>query len=82
MTIIRFYGRAAAALGREVQLMLPVRGCTIAEIRRSLAQRYAHHSEELLSLRLRPCIDDGIVAEDCIVRDDQEVEFLPPVSGG
>jgi molybdopterin converting factor small subunit len=82
MTMIRFYGRAAAALGREVQFALPNRGCTIDQLRQLLADRYPDSRIAILSPRLRACVEDQIVSGDRFIRENDEVEFFPPLSGG
>ena len=80
MTTIRFYGRAGADLGRQIEHSIPDGGCTVAELRRSLAR---HHPEAgLLNSGLRACVGDTIVDDDHEVRESDEVEFFPPLSGG
>lgn len=82
MTVIRFYGWAAAALGREVQLALPDPGCTIDQLRQLLADQYPDSTVAILSPRLRACVEDQIVSSDRFICENDEVEFFPPLSGG
>ena len=82
VTTIRFYGRAGAGVGREAEFALPAGGCTIGELRRALGERHPEMAAELRSPRLRACVGDAIVDDGRLVREGEEIEFFPPLSGG
>lgn len=79
---VRFYGKLADRLGRAVELDVPPQGCSVADLRRRLADAHPHAAGDLLSRTVRVCIDDRIASEDQRVEPGQAVEFLPPLSGG
>lgn len=82
MTTIRFYGRPGAAIGRQTELALPEGRCSVKTLRQLLAARHPELAAELLSPTLRACVTDTIVGEGHVVREADEVEFFPPLSGG
>ena len=77
-----FYGRLADRVGRQVHLAVPAGGCTVAELRRRIAEEHPAIAEDLLGPTVRACVADEIVPETAIVAAEQSVEFFPPVSGG
>ena len=79
---ILFYGGAAAAIGREVEVELPPQGCTVAELRALLAHRHPAAGELLVSPAVRACLDDRLVGEEHRLQESDAVEFFPPLSGG
>ena len=74
MAKIAFYGKLAERLGREVELDLPTEGCTIAALRARF--------EGVDRATVRAFVNDETVREDHVVRPDDRVDFLPPLSGG
>ena len=79
---VQFFGRMTERLGREVEVDVPERGCSVADLRRRLAELHPRAETELLSPTLRACVDDAIAGDDRIVREGSEVAFFPPLSGG
>lgn len=77
---ILFFGRLGETIGREIQLALPAEVATVGQLRRLLADR--HPQADLTSPRLRVCIDDSVAGDEEVVRDENEIAFLPPLSGG
>ena len=77
---ILFFGKLGETIGREVQLALPDDVTTVGQLRRLLAER--HPQADLTSPRLRVCVDDSVAGDEEVVRDENEVAFLPPLSGG
>ena len=76
---VLLYGRLADAIDREVDVDAPG-GCSVAEIRQRLA---ASHPGAAGPLRVaRAAIDSALVGDDHIPAVFDQVEFLPPVSGG
>ena len=73
---VLFFGRVADALGRERQVELPEAGCTIAQLRRLLAE------DVLLQPGVRASVDKQVVTDEAIVRPGAEVAFFSVFSGG
>jgi len=76
--IIRFYGRLADAIGHEIDL--GAGGCSVAEIRSRLASEHPAATESLG--RSRALIAGSVVTNEHLVGESDDLEFLPPVSGG
>lgn len=76
---VLFYGRLADAIGREIEVAAP-RGCSVGEVRRRVAASHGAAAAELD--RSRTLIADRLVGDDQPVDEADELEFLPPVSGG
>jgi molybdopterin converting factor small subunit len=75
------YGKLAAALGGEVDVSLDS-GCTVADLRRALAEAHPGVRDDLLSRTTRACVEDAIVLENHMLRASDQIELLPVVSGG
>jgi sulfur-carrier protein len=78
---IRFHGRLADALGRELDLVLEG-PCTIGRLRQRIAASFPGAAGLLEDRRVRACVRDELVADDHRVAVTDAVEFLAPVSGG
>lgn len=78
---VMFFGKLRDALGEERDVA-PQDGETVARLRRRLADSCPDAAGDLLSPRVRACVDDCIVGEDFVVAGHERVEFLPPLSGG
>ena len=78
---IRFFGKLRDSLGDESDVPAE-RDETVAELRRRLADLHPQAAVDLLSPRVRACVDDAIVGEDFVVGGRDRVEFFPPLSGG
>jgi len=78
---IRFHGRLADALGRELDIDLQA-PCTIGRLRQRIAASFPLAAGLLGDHRVRACVRDRLVADDHRVAISDAVEFLPPVSGG
>jgi molybdopterin synthase sulfur carrier subunit len=78
---IRFYGRLAEAIGREVELPGEP-GETLGDVRRRLIASHPRAAEALARPAVRACLDDEVVGDDAIVAEGAELAFLPPLSGG
>jgi molybdopterin converting factor small subunit len=78
---IRFHGRLADTLGRELDLV--VEGpCTIGRLRRRIAGSFPAAAGLLEDRRVRACVRDELVPDDHRIAGTDAVEFLAPVSGG
>ena len=78
---ILFYGRLADVLGPEVELDVPG-GWSIAQVRERLALEQPGCVAALSGPRVRACVAGSLVRDDYLLSQGQQVEFLPPVSGG
>jgi molybdopterin converting factor small subunit len=76
---VLLYGRLAEAIGTEVELDAAA-GCSVAELRGLLAETHPGAEESLK--RSLALIGDSAVGDDSVVTAADQVEFLPPVSGG
>lgn len=79
---ILFFGKLGDLVGREVRLDLPTEGCSVAELRRLLAAKYPNAAGDLSTTSLRAFVDDALVGEDHRIAPGDQIEFLPPLSGG
>ena len=80
MTIL-FYGRLAEAIGPAVELDGDA-NCSVAQLRERLAREHPAAAATFASKRSRVCVGNQMVPDDFVVRSGDQVEFLPPVSGG
>lgn len=76
---IQLYGRLADAIGRQIEVEA-AEGLSLAELRKQLVADHPQAAEPLG--RSRAVIGRTLVADDYVLRDGDEVELLPPVSGG
>ena len=77
--IIRFYGRPADAIGQEAKVNA-VGGTLVGQIRHLLLADRPHAAEALS--RSRACLGGMLVEHVQVISDEDQVDFLPPVSGG
>ena len=76
---VLLYGRLADAVGPQIELAVAA-SCSVGAIRRRLA---ADHPEAADTFgRSRVFVAQAFVADDETVGDADQIEFLPPVSGG
>ena len=76
---VLLYGRLRDSIGREVEVEAPT-DCSVAELRSRLAKTHPEAADSLA--RSRALIAGSLVSDTRQVRTDDQVEFLPPVSGG
>lgn len=75
---IRLYGRLADAIGPEIDV--DSAETSVGAIRRQLA--YEHPNAAQALSRSRAIVGTVVVEEDHVVGGCDDLEFLPPVSGG
>ena len=80
--IITLFGRLGEAVAREVELGDELAGATVDELREALAAAYPKARSDLLSPRVRACVNDVMVPGSHVVSRHDRVGLLPPVSGG
>lgn len=78
---IRFYGRLADAVGRELDLE-GAAPCSIRQLRDRLIADHPGLNETLSNTRVRACVSNVFVDDPYVVGANDCVEFLAPVSGG
>lgn len=78
---ILFFGKLRDSLGDE-RVLAPVAGETVAGLRARLAGLFPPAADDLLGPGVRACVADAIVGEEFSLAGHDEVEFLPPLSGG
>jgi molybdopterin converting factor small subunit len=78
---IRFFGRLRDTLGDEREVAAEA-GETVKRLRIRLAALHPEAARDLLGPRVRAFVDDRIVGEDFLLGGREQVEFLPPLSGG
>lgn len=78
---ILFYGRLAEAIAPAIELGGSLE-CTVAQLRERLALDHPEAAETLAGKRSRACVGNTLVREDHVIRCGDQIEFLPPVSGG
>ena len=78
---ISLYGKLGEVIGREISLA-EIAGRTVAHVRRTLAEQHPRLAADLLSPRVRACVNDAIVGDDHVIQSADDVALLPPVSGG
>jgi molybdopterin converting factor small subunit len=78
---ILFFGKLREALG-DMRELADEPAESVATLRRRLAALHPHVAADLLSPRVRACVDDTVVGEDFVVGGHAEVALLPPLSGG
>lgn len=76
---IRLYGRLADAIGPEVDVDAPAEA-SVATVRELMVR--SHPQAAHLLARSRACIGSELVADERMIAGSDELEFLPPVSGG
>ena len=79
---VRFYGRLADLLGEQLRPDLAAEGCTIAELRRLIADAHPAAAAAILGQGVRAIVGDDVVGDGHMVDGSGTVEFFPPVSGG
>jgi molybdopterin converting factor small subunit len=78
---VRFYGRLAQAIGPQVEVDVPAHS-RVGDVRRILAGEFPDGAATLASGRSKACVGGAIVGDEHRVSAGDEIEFLPPVSGG
>ena len=77
---VRFYGRLAEQIAREIELDRV--GPTVADVRARLAEIYPNSADDLRSPLVRACVGDAMVGDRFRLDSVDAVEFFAPVSGG
>jgi molybdopterin converting factor subunit 1 len=77
---VKLFGAVREAVGaRELSVRVP-EGCPVADLRAQLAQEHPIFDE--FGDRLAVSVNFEITSLDAVLREGDEVAFLPPVSGG
>lgn len=78
---VRSYGKLADFLGPERAIEMPEH-CTVGDVRSWLANEFPDAAVSLASRRVQTCVGDRLVPDDYVLRPEECVDLLPPVSGG
>ena len=79
---ITLFGKLGDLMGRELELPKEFGGRTMADLRRFLAGEYPSAAPDLLSPRVRACVNDALVPDSHNLTAGDQIALLPPVSGG
>lgn len=79
---VSLYGKLGDLLGRQVGFDWSSTESTVAELRKELAARFPAAASDLLSPRVRACVNDAIVQDHATIGLGDDIALLPPVSGG
>jgi molybdopterin synthase sulfur carrier subunit len=79
---VRYFASLREALGSAETVELAA-GATLGDLRDALLARGGRHAEALARGRAVRCaLDQAMSDESAALRDDAEVAFFPPVTGG
>ncbi len=77
--LISFYGLLGDLIGREIEHPPAV---TVSQLRYSLAAAFPEAADLLLGNRTKVATGNRLVDDDHALSGDEQVDFLPPLSGG
>jgi molybdopterin synthase sulfur carrier subunit len=77
-----FFGRVADVCGRTIEMAILSRGCSLADLKASIAAQVDGGQAALDAPGLRVAIDQVMTIGDAWVSPGQEVAFLSVFSGG
>ena len=80
--IIHFYGSLGERIGRRLEVALPGGVRDVADLRRLLIAQHPAAAEELSRQSVRAVVGDTIVDDSFPLAGAEQVDFLPPLSGG
>jgi molybdopterin synthase sulfur carrier subunit len=75
---LRYFASIRETVGRREEEIDAPDGATVAAVWSQLLARYP----SLAGQRYRPALNQEYVSEQAVLRDGDEVVFVPPVSGG
>ena len=78
--IVKLFGAGREAVGEKELSVQLAAGARVADLRRLLAED--HPVFERFGSRLAAAVNQETAVESALLRDGDEVAFLPPVSGG
>lgn len=79
---VLFFGKVADGFGRFRDVTIPPQGCSIAELRRRLAELAPEGAAALGEAGVRCAVEHEIVVGERTVMPGQEVAFFSAFSGG
>ncbi len=82
MITVRFFAMLKNKVGREV-IEIPCEGeITLRELQDTIIKEFPEISEYLSGKRVLVSVNQEFAEPDSVVKDGDEVAFLPPFSGG
>lgn len=77
MNKIMFFAYLRDAVGEEF-LTLDVKGLTIQELKKKISEQYSNINLETVMT----AINEEFASDSDIIKESDEIAFIPPVSGG
>ena len=82
MLTVRFFAMLKSMVGKET-IQLPCKGdMTVSELKDAILKEFPQMSEYLTGKRVLISVNQEFAAPETILKDGDEVAFLPPFSGG
>lgn len=82
MIIVRFFAMLKNKAGKEVIEIPFSKGITLRELQDDIAKEFPQLTEYLSGKRVLVSVNEEFAAPDTVIKDGDEVAFLPPFSGG
>ena len=79
---VLFFGRVADTCGRSIEVAIPARGCSLADLKARIAAQVEGGQDAVDAPGLRVAVDQVMAAGDPWVSPGQDVAFLSAFSGG
>ncbi|MEM8937465.1 MAG: MoaD/ThiS family protein [Pseudomonadota bacterium] len=82
MATLTFFGKLADVMGRERSLALPQAVSTAGALKDYLCAQDSVFAEVSAQSALRIAVNDVLADDAVAIRDEDEIAFMPPFSGG
>lgn len=82
MAVILYMGRSCEFLGKDQETINLPDTVTTSDALRGWLNGRANQSEQFLDKSIRLCLNNKIQTEPCLVSNEDEIAFLPPMGGG
>jgi molybdopterin synthase sulfur carrier subunit len=78
---IRYFASFREAIGKDEEILTLHAGASVADVRALLLTRYPQRLQPIME-RSVCAVNHSYVPADTVLRDGDEVVFIPPVGGG
>ena len=78
---IRYFASFREATGKDEEILTLHAGASVADVRGLLLTRYPQRLQPIME-RSACAVNHSYVPADTVLRDGDEVVFIPPVGGG
>lgn len=82
MITVRFFAMLKSKVGKEIIEIPFRRDITLRELQDDIAKEFPEISEYLSGKRVLVSVNQEFATPDTVIKDRDEVAFLPPFSGG